>query len=331
MIVILLAVATLYLFKINRLYFFGIAFFVIALFPVSQIFPVGLNLSAERYSYLSYIGLFIVLGHILVWLLRRFDGWMIPTAIGVLVTAFSVSTVRRIMVWENGATLWANVLETYPKNHYASYNLGHYWYTVGDTAQAMPALNYAIACKPDFAPPYITRAQIREAAGQRFEALEDYNTAITHEPGNAQSLLNRGLLEARMGQPTAALHDIDKALNLRPDYVLGHLNRGVVLEGINRIPEAEAEYSHAIKLDATNEQAYQFRGLLRHRSGRPQTAMEDYTQALALNHNNGRTHYLQSKAWFDLKEPDKAREALETALQLGYEVPDAAYKQRLGL
>jgi tetratricopeptide (TPR) repeat protein len=82
-------------------------------------------------------------------------------------------------------------------------------------AEALAALNLAIAVKPDDKA-YLNRGAILRTLGRPEEALADFNRAIALDGRNAHALNNRALTLHGMGRLDEALSDFDRLLAMSP-------------------------------------------------------------------------------------------------------------------
>jgi tetratricopeptide (TPR) repeat protein len=119
----------------------GWFWFVVMLLPVSGVIPVGLQLMADRYTYLPGIGL----GLVLAWgaadlaATLRFGrtSWYLATAaIGTLLVACAAGTRDQLAYWKDTETLMGRALEIDPNNYIAHENLGVYYLKLGRTEAA---------------------------------------------------------------------------------------------------------------------------------------------------------------------------------------------------
>ncbi|MGB6068469.1 MAG: tetratricopeptide repeat protein [Desulfomonilaceae bacterium] len=130
----------------------GVSFYVLNLIPSSGIVPfVGMNelWVADHYQYLAIVG--ASLSAVLVadnlvsrWTTRKaFYGRVAFTVISV----FVLSTVSIILmpVWDNGETLWKNVIARYPASVTAHYNYAHYLDDKGRLSEAAAQYRKAAA------------------------------------------------------------------------------------------------------------------------------------------------------------------------------------------
>jgi hypothetical protein len=96
----------------------GWVWYLVSLLPVVGLVQVGVQSTADRYTYLSAIGLFLLLAWGLADLV---DAWRLPRWLGGLLTAGGLTacgllTSGQISYWRNGETLFMHTLAVDPTN-----------------------------------------------------------------------------------------------------------------------------------------------------------------------------------------------------------------------
>lgn len=122
--------------------FFGVFFFYVNLFPVSNIIPIGLT-AAERYAYIPSLGFFIVLSAVLYSVIKgkRFLMWSLFFA---LILYYSFNTVRRNVEFRDTEKIYKMTVENYPES-FESYSwLGFYYLNTGNYTSAISYYNKAV-------------------------------------------------------------------------------------------------------------------------------------------------------------------------------------------
>lgn len=149
---------------------FGLLASAVVLAPVSGIIPFGAAYAADRYSYLPTVFVLIGVGHLLEAFFRRIPP---PAArallpIGVPIVSVYAGIALWIMpMWENSETLWRRVLDVYPSDGKAQYNLAHARET---TTGREPAAAIELDWDPEAADRLAVFRAMRE--GRHEEAVE---------------------------------------------------------------------------------------------------------------------------------------------------------------
>ena len=130
--------------------FTGWFWFVIMMLPVIGLVQIGNQSTADRYTYLPLVGLFVLFGWGVPEMLSRWPrarGTL--TAVGVaLVLGCAVSARQQAQVWADSETLWRHALAGNPHNYYAHGALGGALSQKGDLVSAVHHLAEAVRLKP---------------------------------------------------------------------------------------------------------------------------------------------------------------------------------------
>lgn len=131
----------------------GWFWFVVTLVPVIGLVQVGGQAFADRYTYIPYIGLFIMIAWGLPELLSKWS--QRKTALGlsmiISLTALGICTYQQVSHWNNSFTLFSHAIEATQNNYIAYNNLGVTYNSVGRYQDAIDAYKQALTIKPDYA------------------------------------------------------------------------------------------------------------------------------------------------------------------------------------
>ena len=245
---------------------FGLAFYLINIVLVLQFFSLGSATMADRYTYVSYIGLLFALA----WWLddragRRALGIPIrPVVAAIFLLLLPISLIqtwRRCDVWQNSETLWNDTIARYPRQIVVAYrNRGFYYH---------------------------------HQAGRLQDALADYDQALALDPQNANLWHARGDVLSDLNQDDSALVNFDRAIALQPTLAAAMNNRGRVRLRRGDLAGAVADFTHAIEVDPRQRYAYMNRALARFSLGEYEGSIVDSRRAISLEPGNA-TNYLQS-------------------------------------
>jgi protein O-mannosyl-transferase len=269
--------------RFRRELIFGLLFFLIAIAPMLQVIAVGHAITAERYTYVSYTGLFFIVG----WLASEYGQgrWKIWMASGMaaVILIFAYLSFSRIAVWKNGHVLFTDVISKYPDNYHGYWIRGNIKKNEGDIRGALSDFTLAIERSPEFAELYLSRAGIYETLGEIPSALSDYEQAVNNKPGFAEAYINRANLMSAIGDTAAALRDYNEAIELKPERAESWFNRGKLHEASGNLQAALEDYDKAIARNPRFAQAWGNRGLIKANSGDLTGALQDFDQAISLD------------------------------------------------
>jgi len=322
---------------------FGLAFYLINIVLVLQFFSLGGATMADRYTYVSYIGLLFALAW---WLDERADrrAFGIPikpvvAAIFLVLLPFSlVQTWKRCDVWQNAETLWNDTIAKYPGQIADAYiNRGYYYHHhAGRLQDALDDFNRALALNSQSATIWHDRGDVLAALGQDDSAIVNYDRALAFQPTWAGAVNNRGAVKLRRGEFANAVLDFDRAIELDPRLRDAFTNRAAATVALEEYERSIADSRRAIALEPGNATNYlQFGSIAfcEQKLGRDREAVAAFDEAIrnapANETRRGAYHLYRSISWKALGDRPRAlADALE-ARRLGATLPDS-YVRSLG-
>jgi len=201
----------------KKIIVFGTLFFLFSIALVLQILPVGGAVIADRYTYIPYLGLFILIAHYLTPYYNpetrktNAGGIFIAT---IAIVLFSFITWQRIGVWKDSVTLWKDA-ESKSKIAPKIYsNLGDAYLAAKVYDSALIYLNEAVRLKSDWYEALYNRGLVFYFQKKYKEAIDDYTLAIKYNPKLARAYFNRSGTYYTIGQTKLALDDALKAKQL---------------------------------------------------------------------------------------------------------------------
>lgn len=320
--------------KQNRLVIFGLVFFISSLLPVLQFVVHGRAMMAERYTYVAYLGLFIILAHYLLLGIKRLKNQRIQNAtLIVILLCMSLLMGGRSYVeskvWKNGEKLWTSVIESYPKDYFGYSSRAEYFFTTNQLQPALKDVNKSIELYPNFTGAYNLRGRIWDKTGQDELAVQDFSKAITLAPEFKPPYVNIAQAHARKKQYALAKNYLDQVIVLDPTYAKAFLNRGVINEKLNEFDAAINDYTHAIKLVPQQGIYHRYRAVLYLSQQQLDLAIIDFNNATRHNPNDGLSYFLCAKAYYEKGQFDQAKSKVFKAQQLNYQVPPDFLKELL--
>jgi tetratricopeptide (TPR) repeat protein len=287
---------------------FGIGFSVITLALVLQFITVGNAITAERYTYVPYIGFGFIYGILTeqLWTSERYvkyRNWIVGV-ITIQVLVLSVMTFNRTKVWKDSETLWTDVIKKYPEESGAYSNRGHYYRSQNRYDLALQDYNKAISLDGKNFRAYSNRGKVWFDNGDIDKALEDYNRAIEIHGDYAEALSNRGAAHARKGNFDAALVDLNKALDLEPGNINALLNRSVTWYSVGNFVRTAADVTEYLKFKPEDADMLNLRSLSYNQQNKNNEALADLNRAIQLMPSQG--VFWQNRSFLLIKMGDKA-------------------------
>ena len=315
---------------------FGIVFFIVNIFLLLQLFPVGGAMMSERYSYLSYTGLSFIVGISFssVWnsgnhSVSRFK-YLISLLIVFYGSYLGYRTFERNKIWKNSGTLWSDVLRQFPNTIIAYSNRGSYFQNQGLLELAMKDLNEAIRLKPDMVEALVNRSNVHRINGHFEQAIADCDKALSVRKDHPAAYTNRGIAYCFVGRFDEAFEDFGKVLASDPLNSDVYCNRGNIFDMKGQLDSAIADYSKAIQINPLYGDAYYSRAKTLVKQKQYEGAISDFNKALELKENKPDLYYFRSMAYKGVNDPENALKDALTSAQIGKPF-DQAYLDELHL
>lgn len=174
----------------------GWLWYSVSLFPVCGIVQIGMHSIADRYTYIPYIGIFIVA----VWGITavseryRLPEYPLNIAFFTIVILFSAVTYTQIGYWKNTMTIFNRTLAVTDNNWIAHTILGSELEKHGKTSEAVDHYIAATKAKPTYAVAHLKLGHLYGKLEATKAAIDSHVTGLRYEPGNAEARYNLGYL-----------------------------------------------------------------------------------------------------------------------------------------
>jgi tetratricopeptide (TPR) repeat protein len=295
----------------------GLAWSLLALFPVLGLIQTGRQALADRFMYVPLAGV----GILVAWGLRdlaavhRRVAPALPWAAAGTLLALVAVTRAQVRTWENTVTLFSRAIAVTERNHVAHHNLASALALAGDTAGAERHYREALRIDPGHAPARSALGVLLMDAGRLAEAREQQERALSLEPGSPDVRYNLALVLARMGEADAAAARYGEALRLDPSLGPAHYNWGNLLAEKGRWAEAEARYREAVRLMPRHLDARNNLALVLGQQGRWQEAADLLGAILAEQPATARARVNLGRALRALGRADDARRTWQEVVE----------------
>ncbi|MEK6571932.1 MAG: tetratricopeptide repeat protein, partial [Bacteroidota bacterium] len=219
-----------------------------------QIVSVGQTVVSERYTYVSYIGLFFIVGRFYCDVvdnkLQRAKA--IKSYLQLILVAyaivFCVLTWERNRVWKDTLTLFSDAIEKDPTAPTPYKNRGLARYHQNDFQGAISDFTKSLQLYSNDVELYLDRGASRFALRDYAGANTDFETALKMKPDNADALVNSGNAKAMLGDIDGSLAQFKKAIELDPKHGYAYYNRGQLKLKMQNTAEACGDWRKAAEL-----------------------------------------------------------------------------------
>ncbi len=245
-------------FKTRPLVVFALLFFLINAFLTLHIVAVNSSLIYERFTYLSYIGLFFLVAIPLEnEKMKKPALWFL----GALCIFFAYMSLDRLPVWKNSIALWTDTIEKNPNSNEAYNNRGDYYNSAGVLDKAFEDFTSSTKVNPKQPNAFNNLAVIWFKRNELDKALVENQKALDLDPGYAQATSNRGILYFNKGLMDSAKFYYRKALTLLPNYAFTICNLGSVYLKEEKPDSAIMYYKQALEIQPQYYDASKYLGL----------------------------------------------------------------------
>lgn len=198
-----------------------------------QLIPFGGAIVAERYVYIPYIGLFLLIGLFYCYVsdnLYPHASKIKKPLIYCLISfgfILAIITFNRIVVWKDAVTLFTDVIEKNPDRDFG----------------------------------YEYRGVAKALSGDFKGCIADQTTALEINPKYPEAYYSRGLAKMNMNDNKGGFMDFQKAVEYKPDYFDAYNNMGTTMIKYKQFEKALGYFDQAIKYNAAYNIAYYNKGV----------------------------------------------------------------------
>ena len=306
----------------------GWFWFVGTLIPVIGLVQSGAQSHADRYTYISYIGLFIMIAWGLPELLSKWPQRKIALSLSMVIslTALGICAHRQVSFWNNSITLFSQTIEATQNNCIAYNNLGVAYNSVGRYQDAIEAYKQAIRIKPDYTDAHYNLGVAYGKAGRSQDAIESYKQAIRIKPDYADAYNNLGVAYVKLGRSQDAIESYKQAIRIQPDDAETHCNLGFAYGKLGRWQDAIEAYKQAIRIKPDDADAHYNLGVAYVKVGRSQDAIEAYKQAVRIKPDDAEAHNNLGVAYLATGDKSAALEEYKILKTLDAEKANELFK-----
>ena len=233
----------------------GWLWFLGSLIPMIGLVQVGAQEMADRYAYIPFIGLFVMM----VWLAgdclsgagTNRKVWRV-TAAAISVTCLlvlGVATYRQVGYWHDTESFWRRTIALTENNYLAHDILGYYLTTQGRAEEGAAEFRDALAIRPEDPEANMSLGPYEEAHGHLAEAIEHYQNVAQYSARpelRATAFFNLGHAYRKMGDLTRAKQCFEMTLQMAPREPSAMIGLGLIAEAEGQPAEAASRFSQAL-------------------------------------------------------------------------------------
>ncbi|MCL4692417.1 MAG: tetratricopeptide repeat protein, partial [Candidatus Hydrogenedentes bacterium] len=332
---LLLAIAAAALFRMGKSPYLmtGWGWWLVSLFPVIGLVPIGSFARADRFTYMPHIGLFIVFAWGIDELTRRLpQRTLVLTACAVvLFVPMAFATFHQTAHWRESIALFEHAVAVSPESSVARNNLGVALMQradspgaqEGDLELAEQHLREAIAVAPASVDAHNNLGIALLLQGEDEAAAAQFEQALELNPDDPDALINAANAQLAQGDAEAAIEMYRRAIAATPFNVKAHYNLGVALAQSGDLEDAVASYREAVALqpDDASLHASLANGLLQ--QGKYPEAATEALEAVKRDPDDAFAHYNLGMAQYLMNRIDEAIASFRRAVALEPDFLDA--------
>lgn len=262
----------------------GWFWFLITLVPVIGIIQFGTHAMADRYMYVSGVGLFLVVAWGVPDITKTISHQkhvVLALALVVLLIC-TYLTNNQLAYWKDSISLYRHTLRVTNNNILIHNNLGVALGEKGFLDEAMLEFAKSIAIFPDYYRAHNNYGLALAGTGRLEEAILEYRRAIEINPNFSDAHNNLGLALASMGRLDESIAEYAKALAISPDHLSAYNNLGLALVGKGELDRAIDVFRKAIAIDPACFEAHYNLGRTFARQGHIPLAIQEYKKVLEI-------------------------------------------------
>jgi len=204
----------------HRYLLVGWLWFLGTLVPMIGLVQVGTQAMADRYAYLPFVGLYLMICWGVADLAQQ---WHLPAAVLpvtslAVLTGLMIVTYRQIGYWKDGVTLWSHTVKVTNGNFVAEDNLGEALVEQGKMEEAMPHFFRAAAIFPPDPTSNLNIGAYEQVHQDFSAAIAQYNLVLRNTTNAAvrrRALMNMADAYSALGDPARARQCLEAANRLR--------------------------------------------------------------------------------------------------------------------
>jgi len=261
------------IYKNSKEYLWAILFFILAIFPVLQLFPVGNAFMADRYIYLPMAGLC----YLTIYFLNKIS--FVKNKLLIYIPIFIVLgylNYIQTQYWKSGISLWTHQLTARPENLTGLFNRGNAYVSLKDYNNAKIDFEKSINLYPSYAGSFSGMGIIYMEKELVDSACLFFEKALSLESDNLGALSGKSFCLAYSGNFDNAFDIVNKVLERDPFRSEAYNIRGKLFSYKGDIKAAEEDYKKAIYIKEDLGEPYYNLGFIYSKQGDHFSAKSNY-------------------------------------------------------
>lgn len=260
LLIILMLAMSLWRFRVSPYLLTGWLWFLITLLPVIGLVQVGSQSMADRYTYIPYIGLFIMLtwGGAELAEQLKVSARVLTGAMAGALLLLGVISWNRIGYWQDNEHLLLHTLGVTRNNYFVHRALADIYDHKGKLDLALAHYQEVLRINSNAKYIHFALGSFLARQGEPRRALECLDEALRRDARNAEAHFYRGVALKKLGNDVEALSAYAEALADSPGIAIYHTNAGSILARQARYGEAVEHFLRALELNPDDRKAGEY-------------------------------------------------------------------------
>ncbi len=260
--------------------------YAVFILPVTGLTQRGMQMTADRYSYLSCLPWALMGGYLFVLCLRRRCRTTVAVTLVVL-AALLYRTHTQTNIWADSITLWEHAAHLDPFNSGAFAHLGQAYETLGRHEEAIAAYKKALSLRPHHPNVQRNLGGVYNRLFRDQEAIEAYLADLADQPDRLESHYYLAVTYERVGDDQYALEHYRETLRIDPNHAAAHAALGRLFLKHGFFVEAEPRLRRALELSPEHLEALELLAKLCAETGRMNEAGAIMERAIQIARRRG--------------------------------------------
>jgi tetratricopeptide (TPR) repeat protein len=225
--------------------------------PVIGIVQISQHTMADRYAYVPFIGLFVMIA----WGAEQVSSKavylkkILILASILIIVLLITATHNQIKLWPNTVTLFEDALKKDPHNYIANLVIAYELALHGENEKALYYDDMALRADPQSSVAYNHKGFVFMKMGNRDEALKNFEKALQLDQLSVDANSGLGVIYLKDNNPEKAMEYFEKVIEINPDHTEAHNYLGIALVKKGRIQEGILQFEKALKINPNYQEA----------------------------------------------------------------------------
>lgn len=238
----------------------GWSWFLVTLLPVIGLVQVGRQSAADRYTYIPFVGLLVVVAWGIPALLPRWTFARPAFRVAALasVLACAAGAASQVRLWKNSEALLSSAIQRTLNNDVALLNLSNYYNSVGRPAEALPLLRDLLPLRPRDPAVFVNIGHSLFLLNRLDEAALNFSTALRLDPLDSVALQNLARVRLLQGEVRESIRLYRASIAADPDWADSRRRLAIALLMEGEVPAAMLELERIVARWPKNEESRAF-------------------------------------------------------------------------